>query len=325
MKKVLIIQTSFIGDVILATSFVETIHRQFPEAEIDFVLRKGNEDVFDGHPFLNRLFVWDKTKSKYRNLFKLIFELRKHDYEYVFNLQRHYASALITNLIKGQFKIGFCTTILSFLYSQRVNYKIDSIENKHEIARNFELLKSLKSFNFQFPEKPKIYPQSQHFPNINYNESYFVIAPASVWFTKQLPPNKWIELCNQLPLEAPVYFIGSKGDAALCHQIIENSLKNERMVNYSGKLSLMESAALISKASMTFCNDSAPQHLASATNAPVTAFFCSTLPEFGFGPLSEKSKVVEIIYDLDCRPCGLHGKKSCPKGHFKCGHDIIIS
>jgi heptosyltransferase-2 len=324
MKKVLIIQTSFIGDVILATSFVETIHRQFPEAEIDFVLRKGNEGVFDEHPFIRKVHIWDKSNAKYKKLCQLIKALRNERYDYIFNLQRHYASAILTLLIKGKNKIGFRTTILSLFYNQSVGYKIDSTSNKHEIERNFEQLKSLKKFSFSNPEKPKIYPQSKHFPQIDYSIPFYVIAPASVWFTKQLPVKKWVELCNRLPSESPVYFIGSRSDVELCNQIIEISLKKEKMVNYSGKLSLMESAALISKATMTYCNDSAPMHLASATNSPVTAYFCSTLPEFGFGPLSEKSKVIEINYKLNCRPCGLHGKKSCPKGHFKCGNEISI-
>jgi heptosyltransferase-2 len=77
------------------------------------------------------------------------------------------------------------------------------------------------------------------------------------------------------------------------------------------------------KADMNYVNDSAPLHLASALNAPVTAFFCSTIPEFGFYPLSDKSEVIEVK-NLECRPCGLHGYRSCPKSHFKCGNEIKL-
>jgi heptosyltransferase-2 len=73
---------------------------------------------------------------------------------------------------------------------------------------------------------------------------------------------------------------------------------------------------------MNYVNDSAPLHLASAVNASVTAIFCSTVPDFGFGPLSDKSRVVETQEKLDCRPCGLHGFKACPEGHFKCATAI---
>jgi ADP-heptose:LPS heptosyltransferase len=65
--------------------------------------------------------------------------------------------------------------------------------------------------------------------------------------------------------------------------------------------------------------------LASAMNAPVTAIYCSTVPTFGFGPLSDKSKIIETKEKLNCRPCGLHGFKDCPKRHFKCATTIAIS
>jgi heptosyltransferase-2 len=76
-------------------------------------------------------------------------------------------------------------------------------------------------------------------------------------------------------------------------------------------------------AKRNYVNDSGPLHLASAMNAPVTAFFCSTSPLFGFGPLSDDSKISEVE-NLDCRPCGIHGHKECPKGNFRCGNELKI-
>jgi heptosyltransferase-2 len=80
----------------------------------------------------------------------------------------------------------------------------------------------------------------------------------------------------------------------------------------------------VQDAQMNYVNDSAPLHLASAMNAPVTAFFCSTIPAFGFGPQSANATIIETTIKLDCRPCGLHGYKACPKGHFKCAESIDI-
>jgi heptosyltransferase-2 len=94
------------------------------------------------------------------------------------------------------------------------------------------------------------------------------------------------------------------------------------VINLCGQLSFLESAALMKEAVMSYVNDSAPMHFASAVNAAVTAVYCSTLPSFGFGPLSDTSRIVEIDYNLYCRPCGLHGRKQCPEGHFKCAYDI---
>jgi heptosyltransferase-2 len=138
-----------------------------------------------------------------------------------------------------------------------------------------------------------------------------------------VPEEKWIELCNQIGSEKSIYLLGGSSDLSLC-ELIKTASKHSHIQNLAGKLSLLQSAALIKSATMNYVNDSAPLHLASATNAPVTAFFCSTVPEFGFGPLSDRSFV--FGYDqLACRPCGLHGFKNCPLGHFNCGHLLDIS
>jgi len=94
------------------------------------------------------------------------------------------------------------------------------------------------------------------------------------------------------------------------------------VVNLAGELSFLESAALMKGATMNFVNDSAPMHLASAMNAHVTAVYCSTIPAFGFGPLSTKSFIIQTSEKLSCRPCGSHGYKTCPQGHFKCATTI---
>ena len=152
--------------------------------------------------------------------------------------------------------------------------------------------------------------------------SYICIAPASVWFTKQFPKEKWIAFIDQLPSGIiSVYLLGAPSDQNY-GEVIRTGTKHPGVVNLSGKLSFLESAALMQYAAMNFVNDSAPMHLASAVNAPVTAVFCSTVPDFGFGPLSDRSFIVETTEPLTCRPCGLHGYKSCPQGHFKCALTI---
>jgi len=86
----------------------------------------------------------------------------------------------------------------------------------------------------------------------------------------------------------------------------------------AGELTFLQSASLMKDAVMNYVNDSAPLHFATAMQAPVTAIYCSTIPEFGFGPLGPEGKVVQATEILTCKPCGLHGLKACPETHFKC-------
>ncbi len=319
----LIIQTSFIGDVILATSVIEKLHEKYPDAEIDFLLRKGNEGLLAHHPFLRRVKVWDKQQNKLGNLFTLIGKVRSNNYDYVINLHRFASSGLITALSGAKHKIGFDKNPLSIFYTKKVKHVIG--DGRHEIERNHALIKELTD---DVPAKPKLYPSPSDFTSIENRKPqtvnrnpYVCIAPASVWFTKQFPQEKWIELINLLDSHTVVYLLGSKADIHLCDHI-KNKVHHILTFNLAGMLSFLESAALMHGAVMNYVNDSAPMHLASAMNAPVTAVFCSTVPAFGFGPLSDASRIVETKVKLDCKPCGLHGYQACPKGHFKCALTI---
>ncbi len=320
MKRFLIIQPAFIGDVILATALIEKLAQSFPDAEIDFMLRKGNEIILANNPHINRIFIWNKKNKKYRNLFRIIREIRQTKYDLVVNLQRFASSGFVTWRSKAEEKTGYKQNPFSFCYHRKF---IFSTENgKHEIERNQELIAHLTDDK---PAKPKIYPSENDFlalPEIR--KPFITIAPASVWFTKQFPKERWVEFINRfLPKDFTVYLLGSDGDIILCNEI-KNMVESHTIENLAGKINLLQSAALMSQAAMNFVNDSAPLHLTSAMNAPVTAIFCSTIPAFGFGPLSTNSKTVETDKNLPCRPCGLHGKKACPEGHFDCAYGINL-
>lgn len=320
--KILIIQTAFIGDVILATSLVEKLKSAYPAASLHFLLRKGNESLLQGHPHVARVWIWDKSQSKYRHLWDLLRAIRREQFDWVINCQRFSASGLLTGFSGAQARIGFDKNPFSFLFTQKIPHQIG--QNVHEVARNHALIAPLTDAQYALP---KLYPsaaqRAQALSRVP-KGPYCCMAPTSVWFTKQWPKEKWIALCRALPTDMAIVMLGGKGDHAYCQDIM-NSADRAGMENRCGEFSLLESAVAMEGAVMNYVNDSAPVHIASAMNAPVTAIFCSTIPEFGFTPLSTNSRVVEISEKLDCRPCGLHGKASCPKGHFKCAFSIEIS
>ncbi|MBL1280725.1 MAG: glycosyltransferase family 9 protein [Fluviicola sp.] len=314
MNRILIIQTAFLGDVILATPLVSELHRLFPEAKIDFLLKKGNESLLQNNPKLNEVIIFDKSSGKWKSILRLIKQFRKNEYDLVINLHRFASSGIIAGFSKGKKRYGFKKNPFSFLYTQKFAHKIG--DGTHEVERNLSLI---QEFGAKKLVRPELFPSAEDNLHIEkyIAEEFYCLAPASVWFTKQLPKHKWVELTESINNHSPLYLLGASGDSAFCKEIIADS-KNKNVHSLCGELTLLQSAALMQKATRNFVNDSGPLHLASAVNANVTAFFCSTIPDFGFGPLSENSDVKEV-QDLDCRPCGLHGHQSCPKGHFKCG------
>lgn len=333
-KNILIIQTAFIGDTILASHFARAVKDHFPDSKIHFFLRKGNESVIQGLPTIEKVWVWDKAGGKTRNLMRLIGELRKTKFDYVFNLHRHFNSGLVTSLMHSKVKAGFKQNPLSGFYSHRADHLIphNPKENEkvfwHEVQRNLQLIQlvdpqykispNMKDYRPELPLQPKHFEKVAKYKTAE----YFVVAPASVWYTKAWSESKYRELTQELSKKGKVIFIGAPGDKELCDRIRKDIANTE---NLCGELNLLDSAALMKDARRVFVNDSAPLHLASCVNARTTAIFCSTVPAFGYIPLALDSVVIDVGDSLSCRPCGLHGYKACPLGHFKCSLDIEVS
>ena len=322
----LIIQTAFIGDVILTTALIEQLRAALPDVLLDVLVRRGNEPLLAGHPFLNEVLTWNKKGgilAKYRDLWRILTLVRIRQYDVILNAQRFGATGLLTALSKAKRTIGFAKNPLSRFFTHRVDHRY--APDIHEVDRNAELLRPLGIYGPRIG--PKLYPSPADYAAARsyQGKPYVCMAPTTVWFTKQYPAERWAELIRALSANLTVYLLGAPTDSPLCETIRSLSGREGRVVNLTGSINLMRSAALHEGAVMNYVNDSAALHLCSAMNAPTTAVFCSTAPEFGFGPLSNGSRVVQTPEPLECRPCGIHGRATCPLGHFRCAWGIQVA
>jgi len=320
MKRILIIQTAFLGDVILSTALAETLHHAYPDAEIHMLVKKENALIFEDHPFLKNIITLDKKQNKFHEIRRLLKIIRAHKFDAVINIQRFFSSGFLTAFSGAPIRSGFRKNPLSLFFSHKTDHNIGTL---HEIHRNLGLI-SFSGIHKSLMPKLYISDSVKKKVSIYQETPYICIAPASVWFTKQYPMNLWAHFLETLPNELKVYLLGTSQDAILCDEIVSKT-NHENSINLCGKTSISETAALMKDALMNYVNDSGPLHITSAVNAPVTAIFCSTVPSFGFGPLSSDAIIAETIEEMDCRPCGLHGLKKCPQGHFKCATSINIS
>ena len=193
MHRILIIQTAFIGDVVLATSLLETLHIQFPNAILDIAVRKGNETLFNHHPYINEVLVWNKQSNKYKHLLQLLGTIRKNQYNLVLNLQRYAATGFLTAFSGATKTIGFNKNPFQLLFSESVEHSMNiDGSGGHEIERNHRLLQSICKSETAYPV---LYPSNEDdLAVLQYQQKkYICIAPTSVWFTKQFPKEKWIE------------------------------------------------------------------------------------------------------------------------------------
>jgi len=323
VKSILIIQTAFIGDVILTTPLIRETKRAFPTADIDVMVIPQTKGVLENNPHIRSLLVFDKRGRKLRAFCQMAAHLRKQKYDFAFAAHRSMTTAWL--MIFGGIKnrLGFTGKSSAWLMSDRVTFR----QEKKQIDRYLDFLRHLGIH--------KVRRQSELFFNAAIEQQVdtllsdlipenptMVIAPGSVRATKRWPEEYFAELlCRLSALPLNLILLGSPGEKALCDDILARS-KAVGVLNLSGKTSLLEAAAVIKKSDLLLCNDSGTMHMANAVETDLFAFFGPTIEWFGFGPFRAGDRIFQV--DLYCRPCGTHGGKACPEGHFRCMRDISV-
>jgi heptosyltransferase-2 len=324
IKRILIVQTAFLGDVILTTPLIKGLRGLFPDSSISFLLIPETKRLLDNNPHLNEVITYDKRKNGGVGAFLHIMEeVKKRNFDLAVIPHRSFRSALLTYLARISQRIGFDKSAGSILFTRKVTYRSDI----HEVERNLSLV---SQFNpLPVDSSPELFPSADDLSfarqqlfdsGIQEGDKMVAIAPGSVWATKQWLPERFAKVSDLLLSQAgiKVVLLGSDEDRALCDKITD--LMKEKPLNLAGKIDILQTAALISLCSVLLSNDSAPVHLASAMKKPVVAIFGSTVPGFGFIPYKVSHLIIQK--DLTCRPCGIHGKRKCPEKHFKCMKEI---
>ncbi|MGH7598092.1 MAG: lipopolysaccharide heptosyltransferase II [bacterium] len=323
-KKILIVQTAFIGDVILATPLAEAAQQKFPGCHIDFMVIPAAVNLLEKNPFVHRVLIFDKRGSQrgLMALWKMAARLQQERYDLALVPHRSLRSALLVWLAKVPQRIGFDRSAGACFFTKRVPYR-----QKHEVERNLDLLHTLNG-TIQTPSPKIIWDEADtqivdSFCNENIKGRWFcALAPGSVWATKRWPPERFAGLARRLIAEtgAQIYLIGGQSDAELCARLAREI--GEACINTAGKLTLRQSAALLDRCQILLSNDSAPTHLGVATHCKVITVFGPTVPAFGFAPFGDSHVVIEK--KLPCRPCSSHGGKRCPLGTHACMLEISI-
>ncbi len=318
----LVVQTSFLGDVILTTPLIAELARRGP---VDVLATPEGATVLANNPNIRTVFRYDKrgTYGSALGLWGTIKEFRHRPYEVVYLAQGSFRSGLIAMMTGATERIGFASSTGHVLYTRQMPYRPE--------RHNAERLWSLSMSDCADPPtadqvRPRLYPSEDERRLIDgilrrlrvAEDPFVVLAPGSAWGTKRWP--YYVELAKRLGSEFSIAVVGSRADAAVAAEIAA-VVPSDRLINTVGTLSLLASAELISRAQAIVTNDSAPQHLASAMGTPTLTIFGPTVPEFGFGPLAERHAVAGLD-GLSCRPCHRHGPQRCPLGHWRCMREL---
>ena len=324
MSSVVIIQTAFIGDVILATPLMEAARVSRPVDTIIAVVRSGCENLLENNPFVDEVIVWDKrgSDSGIAGILRLGKRLRERTVDTALIPHRSLRTALALRFSGTRTRIGFAKGGGSLLHTIRVPYR----QGIHEVERNLMLAGAAgweaKGF------KPSVFPDDRDrtvVDDIVGNlGSYCVLAPGSVWKTKRWPVESYIKVGAAFTERGmKVVISGGASDKEVCCKLADGLPGS---VDTCGILTLRQSAELYRRAVFILTGDTAPQHLAAAMDTWVFSLFGPTVREFGFWPYTDRGMVIEE--NVDCRPCGIHGHQECPERTHRCmksiSHEKVI-
>jgi heptosyltransferase-2 len=319
----LVIQTSFLGDVILTTPLIAELARRGP---VDVLVTPEGAAVLANNPNIRNVIRYDKrgTYGATLTLWQTIQDLRsRRPYDAAYLAQGSFRSGLLAMMTGAKERIGFASSTGRVLYTTQLPYRPD----RHHAERLWSLsMSECADPPTRDQIRPRLYPSDEERRDIDLllrrgggsDEPFVALAPGSAWGTKRWP--YYVELARKLGDDFRVAIIGSKADTRIADEITA-ALPERSVINAVGALSLLASAELIGRAQAIVTNDSAPQHLASAMGTPTLTIFGPTVPEFGFGPLAERHAVAGLD-GLSCRPCDRHGPQRCPLGHWRCMREL---
>lgn len=329
-EQILVIQTAFLGDVILTLPLINALRQNLPHAYIAVLVIPQTREILEGHAAVDEIITFDK-KDKERSwpaFLRLVKKIKTHRFDVVFLPHRSFKSALLTCLAKIPRRIGFDISEGALLLTDRVEYRRGI--QVHEIERNLDLLKPL-NLKERKPEFGLAVSKEMSRENFELLERHQIVAsdlviginPGSVWPTKRFPVEKYAALADRLinTLKAKVIIIGSETDVDVAKKMEKNM--QEIPINLAGTTTIKQVMTLMKRFNVLVTNDCGAMHIAVALGVPLVAIFGPTSSVLGFYPCNRHDLIVEKA--LPCRPCGRHGGNRCPKKHFGCMKLITVS
>jgi heptosyltransferase-2 len=322
-QKVLVLQTSFLGDTVLTLPLLNAIKRCFPGTKLNLLCSPHAKELLQDQLNVDEIIVDDKKGADkgWSGLWRQAKKLRQRGFTLAISPHKSLRSALLLFLARIPCRVGFSQSKGWFLYNSRTKRTAEN----HDVERNLSILKALGinlascQRSFELGVTPRSQQTVDHlFQSLGLDKAKFLVGinPGSAWPTKRWMAEGFARVVELLKrkYDCDVALFGGPDDTAVTEKI--ESLCRERAVNLAGKISLRELPAAISRCRLFITNDSGPMHIAVARDIPTVVIFCATTPSLGFYPYSSKAVVVETA--LPCRPCSSHGGRRCPLGTEDC-------
>ncbi|MDY6973494.1 MAG: lipopolysaccharide heptosyltransferase I [Thermodesulfobacteriota bacterium] len=330
---ILIVKLSAIGDVVHSLPFLEVLRRNFPCAQIDWLVEEGAAEIIEGHPAIDRVIVsrrrsWQRSLAKgkaYPEVFKeaarFLRKIRVCKYDLVIDLQGLLKSGVLTGISRGKRKIGMSGTREGgrlFLNERPVLVDYE----QHAIDRYLKLAEYLECEPSRWKGDIPVFESDRRLIDrlLNGDElgqgHIVAINPVARWKTKLWESERFAALADRIgnDLSCDIIFTGSERDRDTVEDI--SRMMTKTSVNLAGRTNLKELACLYARCRALVSTDTGPMHIAAAAGCPVVALFGPTAPR-RTGPYGYGHRVVSS--DVECSPCF---KRRCE--HMTCMKSITV-
>lgn len=334
-RKVLLIQTAFLGDVILTTPMITAFKRFFPGAQLSVLVTPAAAPLLANHPDVTRVLVIDK-QGEHRGLLgmlRLVREIKKAGYDLLLSPHQSHRTGFLAWRSGIPRRFGYASAGLA------KRAYTDLLERPLELPEIHRLLQFLReaagekdvplSDQLTLFETEKGRAEAGALLKEIAQGRPILLAPSSVWPTKRWTTYGFARLAGMLVrrYRSPVYLIGSPADGTLAAEVLRFAREfypdgvTNKIHNVCGRTGLSGLYSLMLQSRLLVSNDSSPVHFGCAARIPVVCIMGATTPALGYAPIARGSIVAEKE-GLDCRPCGTHGAKVCPLGHFRCMKEL---
>lgn len=274
------------------------------------------KSTLEHNPYIDKLITFEKDFTE------ALPQLKKENYDFVIDLHNNLRSTRL-KLALGKKSSTFKKLNVKKWLAVNLKSKT-ALPDVHIVQRYLEAADPLgvkddgKGLDYFISENDKVDITSI---DQNLKNGFVALVVGGSYYTKKIPVNKLIEICNNSKL--PIVLMGGKEDAAIAEEVIS---KTKNTFNVCGKFTLNQSAFIIHHSSFIITSDTGLMHIAAAFGKKIFSLWGNTIPEFGMYPYkpADGSKILEVK-DLKCRPCSKLGYNKCPKGHFKCMNEIDVS
>ncbi len=318
VTKILVLRFSSLGDIIMTTAAVRALRTRYPDARIDMIVRADFLDLIRFNPHLTHAWGLDR-RSGWKGLWKLRREINTVGYDLIYDAHRSLRTRMLMPFLRAGAKAYFAKHY--FGRALALTFKLPLLDSRRFLERFIDPLQRFGVVDDNRGPEMVVDPASEASALAKAglvldDKPRIGLVPSAQWPGKRWPPERFAEVARQLLAHTSydLVIFGGKEDT-FCAEIAAG-LPSDRVTNTQGKLTILESAALVRHCKFVIANDTGLMHVADALGIPCILIFGPTGAELGCLPHHPLTRVVE--QRLWCRPCSKNGQAPCIRSRRWC-------